>query len=96
MIKLNGVCVATRQRVKPPSRTTCSSRAGPAWAPRAVPTSWLIEAGASSTELETMQRAAEDEMASARAAAEAAPWPDLANAFSDIQDLGAPGGDLGA
>ncbi len=37
-----------------------------------------------------MERAAGDEMAAARAAAEAAPWPDPAAAFADVQDLGAP------
>ena len=51
---------------------------------------WLVEAGADPEELAAMERAARDEMAAARAAAEAAPWPDPAAAFADVQDLGAP------
>jgi len=43
--KLNGVAVARRKREKPPARTTSRSRASPAWAPRANPTSWLRDAG---------------------------------------------------
>src|SRR5438132_2979420 len=43
--KLNGVAVARRKRVKPPAVTTWRSRASPAWAPRAIPTSWLNDAG---------------------------------------------------
>src|SRR6185503_13341512 len=35
--RLNGVCVARRNRVSPPFMTTSSSRASPAWAPRAGP-----------------------------------------------------------
>ena len=42
---LNGVSTATRIRPKPPSRTTASSRAGPACAPSAAPTSCAMEAG---------------------------------------------------
>ncbi len=51
---------------------------------------WLVEAGADPEELAAMERAARDEMAAARTAAEAAPWPDPAAAFADVQDLGAP------
>jgi pyruvate dehydrogenase E1 component alpha subunit len=51
---------------------------------------WLVEAGADPEELAAMERAARDEMAAAHAAAEAAPWPDPAAAFADVQDLGAP------
>lgn len=42
---LNGVCAASLKREKPPSRTTRSSCFGPACAPRANPTSWLMDAG---------------------------------------------------
>ena len=35
--RLNGVCVARRNRVNPPFMTTSRSRASPAWAPRAGP-----------------------------------------------------------
>ena len=51
---------------------------------------WLVEAGAEPEALAAVERAARDEMAAARAAAEAAPWPDPAAAFADVQDLGAP------
>lgn len=44
-IKLRGVSVARRKRVNPPDVTTSLRRASPAWVPRAVPTSWLSEAG---------------------------------------------------
>ena len=37
--RLNGVAVARRKRVNPPAITTSRSRASPAWAPRANPTS---------------------------------------------------------
>jgi hypothetical protein len=40
-----GVSVARRNPVKPASSATTRSRASPAWAPRAAPTSWESEAG---------------------------------------------------
>ena len=45
---LNGVSAARRTRQKPPSRITSVSRASPAWAPSASPTSWLSDAGVQS------------------------------------------------
>ena len=42
---LNGVCAASLNLAKPPSRATRSSCFGPACAPRARPTSWLMDAG---------------------------------------------------
>ena len=53
---------------------------------------WLEEAGMDLSELDAMAREAEDEIAAVRAAAAAAPWPALERAYTDIQDLGAPGG----
>jgi len=44
-IRLNGVSVARRNRVKPPSANTRASRASPAWAPSARPTSCESEFG---------------------------------------------------
>jgi hypothetical protein len=43
--RLNGVSVARRKRVNPPSVITSRSRDSPAWAPSARPTSWSREAG---------------------------------------------------
>ena len=42
---LNGVRAATRTREKPAARSTCSSRCGPAWAPRPSAPSWASEDG---------------------------------------------------
>ena len=42
---LNGVSAATRTRPKPPARATAASRAGPACAPSAAPTSCAMDAG---------------------------------------------------
>lgn len=44
-IRLNGVSVARRKRVKPASRTTSRSRFSPACAPSAARPSWASEAG---------------------------------------------------
>ena len=46
----------------------------------------LLAAG----ELDALARAASEEMAAVRAAAAAAPWPALEQAYTDIQDIGAP------
>ena len=43
--RLKGVWAARRKRLKPASATTSAILAGPAWAPRARPTSWESEAG---------------------------------------------------
>lgn len=43
--RLNGVSVARRNLVKPPSITTLRMRASPDWAPRHSPTSCAREAG---------------------------------------------------
>jgi hypothetical protein len=44
-IKLNGVCVALRKRLKPPAAITSPSRFSPACAPKARPTSCDSDAG---------------------------------------------------
>lgn len=49
----------------------------------------LIETGAIEADLAAVQTAAAAEMAEARAAANAAPWPEAAAIFSDVQDIGA-------
>ena len=43
--RLKGVSAARRKRLKPASATTSAILAGPAWAPRARPTSWESDAG---------------------------------------------------
>jgi TfoX/Sxy family transcriptional regulator of competence genes len=48
-IMLNGVSVARRTRVKPPCLMTSASRASPAWAPSARPTSCASDAGVQTT-----------------------------------------------
>ncbi|MBR0671026.1 thiamine pyrophosphate-dependent dehydrogenase E1 component subunit alpha [Neoroseomonas soli] len=50
----------------------------------------LEAAGVAATEIAAIEADAEAEMASHRAAAMAAAWPDLGAAFSDVQDSGAP------
>ena len=50
---------------------------------------WLEAAGLAAGELDALARAASEEMAAVRAAAAAAPWPALEQAYTDIQDLGA-------
>lgn len=49
----------------------------------------LLHEGITATELDRIRAAAESEMAAARAAALAAPWPDPAIAWQDVQDAGA-------
>jgi hypothetical protein len=44
-MRLNGVWVASRTRLKPASRSTAPSLASPACAPSPRPTSWASEAG---------------------------------------------------
>lgn len=51
---------------------------------------WLAESGVMAERLEAIRNQATDEMAAARAAARAAPWPDPRTAFMDVQDEGAP------
>jgi TPP-dependent pyruvate/acetoin dehydrogenase alpha subunit len=46
--------------------------------------------GVSAAEIAAIETEAEAEMASHRAAAREAPWPDAATAFADVQDAGAP------
>ena len=43
--RLKGVSATRRKRVKPAATTTSRSRASPAWAPSASPTSWASDAG---------------------------------------------------
>jgi TPP-dependent pyruvate/acetoin dehydrogenase alpha subunit len=50
----------------------------------------LAAAGWPAADLEALREAARAEMAAALAEAEAAPWPDAATAFADVQDLGSP------
>ena len=50
----------------------------------------LLGLGVAEAELERARRAAETEMETAMRAAVAAPYPALAEAFTDIQDIGAP------
>jgi pyruvate dehydrogenase E1 component alpha subunit len=49
----------------------------------------LLAEGASIKALDTVEGDARAEMSAARAAALAAPWPDLATAWDDVQDDGA-------
>ncbi len=46
---LSGVCAAIRNRLKPAAVTTSRILAGPAWVPRASPTSWDKDAGVHSS-----------------------------------------------
>jgi TPP-dependent pyruvate/acetoin dehydrogenase alpha subunit len=50
----------------------------------------LMESGMAEAEIESARVGAEAEIERAVAAAEAAPWPDAAGAFGDVQDLGTP------
>ncbi len=50
----------------------------------------LADAGVSAAELATIRSDADAEMAAAVGTAEAAPYPPIAHAFDDIQDVGAP------
>lgn len=49
----------------------------------------FLAAGGNASELDALEEAAQAEVAAALAAADAAPWPDAASAFTDIQDTGA-------
>ncbi len=51
---------------------------------------WLLENGVSADEIASMRQAAKDEIAGYVAEALAAPWPEEAAAFTDVQDVGAP------
>jgi pyruvate dehydrogenase E1 component alpha subunit len=50
----------------------------------------ILAAGGDAATLDAIDRDAEAEIAAAIAAAEAAPWPDPAAAYADVQDFGAP------
>lgn len=50
---------------------------------------YLALAGAQAVTLDAIEQAAQAEVATALAQADAAPWPDAAQAFTDIQDTGA-------
>ena len=49
----------------------------------------LASAGAGAAVLDRIDDEAEQEIAAALAAADAAPWPDAADAFTDVQTIGA-------
>jgi len=51
--------------------------------------SYLALAGTHAAELDAIDREASEEVAAALAAADAAPWPEPAAAFADVQDAGA-------
>jgi len=51
---------------------------------------WLLEQGITETEIAGAKEQAETRIAQYVADAHAAPWPDLAAAFTDVQDVGAP------
>jgi pyruvate dehydrogenase E1 component alpha subunit len=51
----------------------------------------LRQSGVSGDAIAAVMTAARDEIDAAFAAARAAPWPDPAGAFTDVQDIGAPG-----
>ncbi|MEM8754922.1 MAG: thiamine pyrophosphate-dependent enzyme, partial [Pseudomonadota bacterium] len=50
----------------------------------------LTAAGVAAAELDAIREAARAEMAASLDAAKAAPWPEDAAAFADVQDLGSP------
>jgi acetoin:2,6-dichlorophenolindophenol oxidoreductase subunit alpha len=50
---------------------------------------YLRIAGTTAAPLDAIDRAAHDEIEAAVAAANAAPWPEAAAAFTDVQDTGA-------
>ena len=50
---------------------------------------YLALPGTAAHELDRIEQAATDEVAGALLVAEAAPWPDPASAFTDVQNLGA-------
>ena len=49
----------------------------------------LVERGVAADEMDTIDSDARAEIAAALALAEAAPWPDPSEAYTDIQDTGA-------
>ena len=51
---------------------------------------WLRDAGLDEATLAARRELATAEIGRAFDAARAAPWPDVASAFTDVQDLGAP------
>jgi pyruvate dehydrogenase E1 component alpha subunit len=55
---------------------------------------WLARNGAEPGQLAAIAAEADAEMASARQEALTAPWPDIASAFADVQDIGAVTGGL--
>ena len=52
--------------------------------------SWLITQGISEQELSNARNEAEQKISQYVVDAHAAPWPDIADAFTDVQDVGAP------
>ncbi len=54
----------------------------------ALARSRLLTAGVAATKLDAIVQAAHDEVAAATRAAESAPWPEAALAYTDIQDIG--------
>ncbi len=56
---------------------------------------WLREQGISEPEITSAKEEAEQRIAQYVADAHDAPWPDLAAAFTDVQDVGAPEMGLG-
>lgn len=53
---------------------------------------WLVQNGAEPGQLAVIAAEADAEMAAARQEALTAPWPDIASAFADVQDIGAVAG----
>jgi pyruvate dehydrogenase E1 component alpha subunit len=51
---------------------------------------WLVEHGFSQDELDALAAETTAEIAAYVEEAKAAPWPDIATAFTDVQDVGAP------
>ena len=51
---------------------------------------WLVGQGVDAGEIEAIQAAARQEISTAYEEALAAPWPEPASAFTDVQDAGAP------
>ena len=63
-----------------------AARSDPIMRQRAV----LAAAGVAEAEMDALRSAAQAEMTAALDAARAAPWPDDATVFDDVQDLGSP------
>jgi TPP-dependent pyruvate/acetoin dehydrogenase alpha subunit len=53
---------------------------------------WLTANGTDAAALTAIATEAEAEMTAAQREALAAPWPDVASAFADVLDIGAPTG----